>query len=283
MALLIQFKMNFIEKFSKSHTLIFSIVLALAFVVIFGFGFIIYPLLSILPSEFYNLPAADYLLNSFNNIIAFILLLCIVRAIGLSDNIPWNIKGAYKGILLGVIFIIFSLVQTYLLYSNAADKSIVVNVSGVIFGLIYCLTIALWEELLCRGIILTSILKKWHDRDKGVIKSVIVSSLIFGCAHIITAVNTSLSSSLMQVCYASVMGMLIGVIYIKTRSLGSAIVLHFILNIPAYILPYIMPYVGGMYDYEFIQLIVLFSAIWLFLTYFVVQRITDDDINHFIQ
>lgn len=71
--------MNFIEKFSKSHTLIFCIILAIAFVIIFGFGFLIYPLIPFLLPELYTLPAPDYILNSLNNIIAFIVLIIVAK------------------------------------------------------------------------------------------------------------------------------------------------------------------------------------------------------------
>lgn len=167
--------------------------------------------------------------------------------------------------------------------SNTFNKSISINVLGILFGLVYCLTIALWEELLCRGIILTSFLKKWYGEDKGVIKAIFISALIFGCAHFITAINADLLASIIQVGYTTVMGMLMGAIYIKTRSLCSVILLHFILNIPAYILLFIMPLAEGIYGYNFIQLIVLFSVIWIFLTYILIQIISKDDLKEFIQ
>lgn len=47
------------EKFSQKHVILFSILLALAFVVIFGFGAVTIGLIFILPPEILSLPAMD--------------------------------------------------------------------------------------------------------------------------------------------------------------------------------------------------------------------------------
>ena len=274
--------MNSFEKFSKNHTLIFCIILAVVFVILFGFNFISL----IIPVSFESIKHSrgwEYILNSINNFIAFFVLLVIVRIIGLSKNIPWNIKGVYKGLLIGLSFIIFAIVQLVLMYNNTINKTVYIKLIGIVISLIYCISIALWEELLCRGIILTSILKKWKDKNKGVFKAVLISSLIFGCAHIITALNGNLTSSLIQVFYATVMGILLGIIYIKTRSLYSVIVIHFILNIPAYLMHSIIPSFGRLHRYEFIGLIIIFSIIWFLSAYLISHKITNEDLGQFIQ
>ena len=64
------------------------------------------------------------------------------------------------------------------------------------------------------------------------------------------------------------MGLLFGVIYIKTESLASTIVLHFILNLTAYTMPYVMPNFQTMNPVTFILSIFGFVCLWVIETYF---------------
>lgn len=84
------------EKFSQKHVILFSILLALAFVVIFGFGAVTIGLIFILPPEILSLPAMDYVLSSINNLVAFVILIVIAKKIGLFEDIPWNVRGFLK-------------------------------------------------------------------------------------------------------------------------------------------------------------------------------------------
>ena len=151
------------EKFSQKHVILFSILLALAFVVIFGFGAVTIGLIFILPPEILSLPAMDYVLSSINNLFAFVILIVIAKKLGLFEDIPWNVRGISKGLLLGIPVLLFCLVQLSGILEATYDCSIAVNVFGVVAALIYCAAIALWEEFLCRGVILTNMLKKWGN------------------------------------------------------------------------------------------------------------------------
>ncbi len=127
---------------------------------IFGFGAVTIALIFILPPEILSLHAMDYVLSSVNNLVAFVVLIIIAKKIGLFDDIPWNVKGVFKGLLLGIPVLLFCLVQLSGILEATYDYSIVINVFGVVAALIYCVAIALWEEFLCRGVILTNMLKK---------------------------------------------------------------------------------------------------------------------------
>mgnify|MGYP000827108038 FL=1 len=70
------------------------------------------------------------------------------------------------------------------------------------------------------------------------------------------------------------MGLLFGVIYIKTESLASTIVLHFILNLTAYTMPYVMPNFQTMNPVTFILSIFGFVCLWVIETYVLIDDIT---------
>lgn len=241
---------------------------------IFGFGAVTIALIFILPPEILSLPAMDYVLSSVNNLVAFVVLIIIAKKIGLFDDIPWNVKGVFKGLLLGIPVLLFCLVQLSGILESTYDYSIVINVFGVVAALIYCVAIALWEEFLCRGVILTNMLKKWANSKNGIIKSVILSAFIFGAAHVITGFGGDWTNTTIQIVYASFMGLLFGVIYIKTKSLASTIVLHFILNLTAYTMPYVMPNFQSMNPLTFILSIFAFVCLWVIETYVLIDDIT---------
>ena len=241
---------------------------------IFGFGAVTIALIFILPPEILSLHAMDYVLSSVNNLVAFVVLIIIAKKIGLFDDIPWNVKGVFKGLLLGIPVLLFCLVQLSGILEATYDYSIVINVFGVVAALIYCVAIALWEEFLCRGVILTNMFKKWGNSKNGIIKSVILSAFIFGAAHVITGFGGDWTNTTIQIVYASFMGLLFGVIYIKTKSLASTIVLHFILNLTAYTMPYVMPNFQSMNPLTFILSIFAFVCLWVIETYVLIDDIT---------
>ena len=260
------------DRFSQRHVVIFSLFIGFIFVTIFGFGFFTILASILMPQFMLAIPSIEYFLSSINNFIAFIFLILIIKKIGLFDNIPWNFSGVSKGLLIGFTLILFTILQMLLIFISAPDKTIVLGLIPMINTIIYCISIALWEETLCRGLLLTNMLKKWGDTKKGMIISIVLSSVIFGGFHIISAVNGNLEGALIQVMYASIMGIMLAVIYLKTKSLWSAIVLHIILNFAAYSMPYLMPYSAGINPVFFIIMLILFNALWLIISYFILLK-----------
>ena len=79
------------------------------------------------------------------------------------------------------------------------------------------------EELICRGIILDGLLKKYSP-----IKSILISSVIFGLAHM----------NPWQFIGAFSLGIFIGWIYYKTKSISFAIIIHAANNLGAFLISY---------------------------------------------
>ncbi len=92
---------------------------------------------------------------------------------------------------------------------------------GIYMILALLVVAPLFEELLCRGVILESIRAKW-----GAWRGCIISAFIFGFMH----------QSPQGVINAFVIGLLLGYIYLKTNSIFAPIILHSINNIFAYAL-----------------------------------------------
>ena len=77
-----------------------------------------------------------------------------------------------------------------------------------------------FEELICRGVVLSSLRARY-----GVVTAWLVSSLFFGVLHGQPA----------QVIGASVIGMILGYVYLATDSMWSVMILHALNNAVAYL------------------------------------------------
>ncbi|MGL4741009.1 MAG: lysostaphin resistance A-like protein [Sarcina sp.] len=93
------------------------------------------------------------------------------------------------------------------------------KLSGVLQSFIYA---PLIEELMYRGIILNSLIKKYPEKV-----ALILTSSLFGIMHF----------NFYQTLNAFLVGLMIGYLYIKTKSLYLCIVIHFFNNFIALYLP----------------------------------------------
>jgi membrane protease YdiL (CAAX protease family) len=105
-------------------------------------------------------------------------------------------------------------------------KNVVLNMakeSGFFSFLLMVIAAPLFEELICRGIILDGLLKKYSP-----VSSILISSIIFGLAHL----------NPWQFVAAFVIGIFAGWIYYKSRSLILVIIIHATLNLIGYLMRY---------------------------------------------
>jgi membrane protease YdiL (CAAX protease family) len=94
------------------------------------------------------------------------------------------------------------------------------------FIFIYMLRPGIWEEVAFRGIILNIQLKKYSQ-----FTSVIINGIIFGLFHFINLLfGANLYGTLMQVIYASCIGIALSYVYVKTKSLIPCILAHYLIN-----------------------------------------------------
>lgn len=124
----------------------------------------------------------------------------------------------YGGILLFIIAMIF--------ISNI-DGAVGAPPGNILNLILYCLLIGISEELLCRGWIQNSFLKRFGKSEKGAFLSILFASLVFGFIHItnIFAGNTILET-VAQVLQTTSLGFLFGAIYYKSGNIWTPIILH---------------------------------------------------------
>jgi len=92
---------------------------------------------------------------------------------------------------------------------------------------IECLSVGFFEETLFRGILLLVLLDIFSEKKYGIIRAVILSSLIFGSLHIFNVFDgASIRVIIEQIGYSFLMGMLWAVMYVKTKNLWLVMLLH---------------------------------------------------------
>ncbi|MEG0291835.1 MAG: CPBP family intramembrane glutamic endopeptidase [Anaerovoracaceae bacterium] len=96
-----------------------------------------------------------------------------------------------------------------------------------IFFILSMLFVGFLEEVIFRGFLFKALCK---DNVKT---AIIVSSLTFGIGHIVNLINGSgsdLISTLCQICYAISIGFMFVMLFYRTKSLWSCIILHGVYN-----------------------------------------------------
>ena len=129
------------------------------------------------------------------------------------------VKNLLLGTLLGVTLQCLTILVIYL--SNGFNIVSTNPVSYIIIPLTVAFTVAIFEEILLRGIIFRII-----EEKLGSYIALIISAIIFGALHLANP-NSSLIAA---VCIAIFAGLLLGAAYIYTRNLWFPIAIHFAWN-----------------------------------------------------
>ena len=120
-----------------------------------------------------------------------------------------------------------------LAFSGIHLVSNALTLDGVVWGnlinvIILCAFIGFAEEFLCRGWLQNEFLERFGEDRKGVLKSILCASIVFGSMHLINVFTTSqgLVMTILQIINAMALGFYLGVIYYRTKNIWSVIFLH---------------------------------------------------------
>ncbi len=126
----------------------------------------------------------------------------------------------------------YSLVSTMYSAFSAPDVKWL-PVEGIILGILKLSAIGFLEESLFRGIIANSFGIRYAKDARGVWLAVILSSLVFGTAHLLnTSVGVSLHSVLAQSVTAFVFGLYFAAIYFRGGNIWVMMLIHALTDAP---------------------------------------------------
>ncbi len=132
-------------------------------------------------------------------------------------------KGIAKKLMIGMIFgvVLQSLTILVIFLSNGFKVVSINPVSFIIIPLTVAFTVAIFEEILLRGIVFRIL-----EEKLGSYIALLISAIIFGALHLANP-NSSLVAA---TCIAIFAGLLLGAAYIYTRNLWFPIAIHFAWN-----------------------------------------------------
>ena len=133
------------------------------------------------------------------------------------------IKGIAKNVVVGITLgVVLQCLTILVIYLNNGFKVVSINpVSFIIIPFTVAFTVAIFEEILLRGIIFRIV-----EEKLGSTIALIISAIIFGGLHL---ANPN-SSFVAAVCIAVFAGLLLGAAYMYTRNLWFPIAIHFAWN-----------------------------------------------------
>ena len=131
--------------------------------------------------------------------------------------------GIWKSLGLALPPVIIALIAFRASFTDALSY----NFTDVCGLLIYCITIGIAEELLCRGWLLTEFIERYGYDYKHVKLSILLSAVVFGCMHITNVFyGQTLFETFTQIIQTLGIGFLLGTVFYRTRNIWSVIFIH---------------------------------------------------------
>lgn len=90
----------------------------------------------------------------------------------------------------------------------------------------------LYEEVTCRGVVVSNMMYQWRNTKNPIMMSLLASSIAFGLIHLVNLFST-VGPTLIQVGYATGLGIFFGAVYLRTRNLWGPVVVHALIDISA--------------------------------------------------
>lgn len=175
-------------------------------------------------------------------------LFCLMLAIALSISLRTFSQcrlNKQTGIINGLKFAWPIYVLTFaMVFKNLISLSVAhvefQGVSKTIIYLTFLACVALFEEILCRGIILNLLKSKYKA-----FRALLISSIMFGLCHFYNILGgQNIIITVGQVVYATGLGVVLGIVYLLCINLWPSILVHFVLNIGAMFTKLIYPAVA---------------------------------------
>ncbi|HSQ27811.1 MAG TPA: type II CAAX endopeptidase family protein [Anaerolineales bacterium] len=221
-----RFAMN-ISKFATHRPGRFILILTIAWVVLL-LAFMI------TASTVFNMSYGDAITVSIARLAVTACVLLLVwrldwlKASGISRPGSWHVWLLALG---GLVFIAGA--SLYSFYGSIAfDLSSLLQLPDARTAVITHFVAGLSEEILFRGLLLYALIRVWGSTTRGILGSVLLSSVLFALVHLtqVFTYGTSLSSALVLVLQAFVLSIWWGALVVMGGSIWPAVIIHFMGN-----------------------------------------------------
>jgi membrane protease YdiL (CAAX protease family) len=130
--------------------------------------------------------------------------------------------------------IVLSTLYLCLALPYAYTRSLAIDLSDpsiIAIGFLKTLAVGLLEETVFRGVIMYAFLRLWGDSPQGVLKSLLISSLLFSSIHLFNFLSgVPFVYVLLQTVYTLFLGIFVAAVVLYTKSIWPAIVFHTLID-----------------------------------------------------
>jgi len=168
-------------------------------------------------------------------LVAIVLLLMALSRLGWSRSAGFTSLGGWFTWLVLLLPLVYAiLASTYALAGNFDFNLSNPALTGLV--ILFILTAAFLEEVAFRGLILHAFVRVWGSTPRGLIKSVLISSLLFCSIHLLDFLSGRPALNvLLQSLEAFFLGVLLAALVVRGQSIYPAAAFHAILNLAAYL------------------------------------------------
>lgn len=175
--------------------------------------------------------SSEYATGFIEQVLVGFALIWVLKRWGLLKSAGFT-RPNWKGLWIYWLMILLILLNG----SDFIFGNIVIDTSKPIVIILFILTYlssGLFEEVLCRGAVLSVMLRKWGATRRGCYAAVILSSVLFGSAHIIHYFlhHSSLLATITQMTYGTFIGVFFAACVIRNKSIFPAMLAHGVLDI----------------------------------------------------
>ena len=212
--------MNKVQQFARKHTLIYCI---LAEIFVLGGMMLCSIAWQVLLR---NVPLGEYTLLALQEGCGALLAYVVLRQCGRGDVLFAKGIGFAKGLAVGGYFLVVGVISAaYQFASYEGERLLRPGYEIAIFAVCMFL-VGMTEEFLCRGTIAGLLLEHYGATKQGVWKSVIVSGILFGAAHLTNLAGADPVGVFVQCIVAGMMGMAFAAIYFRSGNIWVVVFLH---------------------------------------------------------
>ena len=168
-------------------------------------------------------------INAGAQLLLTFVLIAVSRKLGIHRSEEYKLSAIPKGLYMGLVCIIRGLVFFVVNLCGNIGYAQLPKPSYFLACVMMAFTTGFFEEVLCRGFGYNNLKKHYGDSCNGTKKSIIISSLIFGIAHLVNLSGYNLQAILdttAQIITAIIIGVYFSLIYIQSRSMWAVVISH---------------------------------------------------------
>ncbi|WP_434304940.1 lysostaphin resistance A-like protein [Clostridium botulinum] len=182
----------------------------------------------------FQITSNSYGLKLIAECVGIIVSLIIMHLVGKKYILQEKGTGILKGLFVGGFLVVICLLGVVsslrnVLHNEKANQ--LLPLPQIVIFITTMAGVGISEEFIFRGTILNLLIDKFDKTPKGIYASIIISSIIFGTAHITNIFSgVSVKSAFIQAVGATVLGALLGTMYLRTRNIWVVVILHALMD-----------------------------------------------------